>query len=140
MRTKLALILTLIFCVFSGITAHAEDTPAPIAAKLLQIMSQNLGQNGKVSTKDGALAGELSKNGKLDNNSRLVYVTTLSEVKAYAARNSCVVVNDPKLLSAGATVALINEGGKTKFFLSKKNMEIFGITFPDSIMRIATFV
>ena len=115
------------------------ELPAPVAAKLLILVSKGIGQGGKVATKDAAVAGELKNLGSLDGSARVAYATTDADVKADVGRNCCVISNNPKALSMGAVLALVYDGGKPKFIISRDNMNIFGITFPDQVLRIATF-
>lgn len=132
--TTLACVLTLA----SGLPCLA-DLPAPVTAKLLVLVSKGIGQGGKVSTKDAAVGGELKNLGAFDGSARVAYETNDADVKADVGRNCCVIGNSPRALGMGAVLALVDEGGKPKFIISRQNMEIFGITFPDAVLRIATF-
>lgn len=117
----------------------AAELPPPVAAKLLVMVSKGIGQGGRVAAKDPSIAGELKNLGSLDGNARVAWAVNEAEVKAEVARNRCVICNNPKLLSFGAVLALVEEGGKPKFIISRESMNIFGITLPDAVTRIATF-
>lgn len=133
---RLALLLALLM--FPAFALSAGELPLPIAAKLLMIISKGGGENGRIATKNAEMAAEYAKaGGEVNASSRIVWATAADEVRIGAMQRKCVVVNDPKLISTGAAIAIYEDGGKPKIAINQKAVQTSGIALSDAIIKAA---
>jgi general stress protein YciG len=131
--------LTRLFLVaLLGLPMMGGELPLPTAAKLLNLISRGAGENGRVACKNAEMAAEIGKvGGEVSPASRVAWATAVDEVRMYSMQRKCVVVNDPKLLSMGGSMAIFESDGKVKMLLNAKSIAASGVTLSDQIMKAA---
>lgn len=111
----------------------AGELPPETAAKLIKIIATATG--GKVSCRDSGMKAALEAAGiTVDGDSKLVWATNPVEIKMLKGR--LVVVGRKEFLSAGAGIALVEDGGKPKIYLNQAAITASGVTMPDAIYKV----
>jgi len=129
-------ILLFALLLLTPVLGHAQADLGTLRAKFVKIMAIPTG--GKVACKDADMSQALAAQGvSLDPNAQVAWATTPAEVKAYAADKRIVLVPKVELLSNGASLALIEEGGKMVFYLHYQNLQATGKTLADTVLRVA---
>jgi len=118
---------------------HAGDLAAPTVAKFIRVIASSGG--GKAACRDKEVAAELATLGvPVDAESKVVWVTLEAEVGKLAKLGRLVVGGKLEMLAAGASVALVAEGGRPTIYVSAKNLAGTGVTLPDSVLKISKVV
>lgn len=126
---------TMIALLFGGISAllPAGDLPPEVAAKLLKIIATSSG--GKVACRDAGMKAALEAAGvTVDGDSKIVWATNPIEVKML--KGKLVVVPRKEFMSAGAGIALVEDGGKPKIFLNQAAIAASGVALSDAIYKV----
>ncbi len=114
---------------------QAGELPPDITAKLLKILVTNAG--GKISCREPALKEALEAAGvAVEDNAKVVWVTNPAQAKMLKSQGKLVVGPSQALLSAGAGVALVEDGGKPKILLQMANVSASGVTLPDALLKV----
>jgi len=99
---------------------------------------------GRLDCLDDDVAAEMKTRGvALDVKSPIAYATNLVQVRSFNAMDKLVICNDKALLKEGATIAIVREDGKPAIYIDnarKKAFEEAGITFSDTLVKIAKFI
>jgi len=115
--------------------APAGDLPADVAAKLVKIIATATG--GKVSCRDSAMKAALEAAGvTVDGDSKIVWATNPVEIKMLRTQNRLVVTGNKNFLSSGASIAIVEDGGKPKIFLHQGNISASGVALSDAIYKV----
>ena len=115
------------------VAALAGDVPAPIAAKFVKIVS-----SGKVACKDAEMAGELTKAGAtVDPGAKFAWAASESEVKSLKAAGKCVLGSKLEWLGSGATLVIIEEGGKPQMIIHAGNLSASGASLPEAVLKVS---
>lgn len=131
MKLKTAAV-ALIFGAFTTWLPAGELAPE-VAAKLIKIIASATG--GKISCRDSGMKAALEAAGiTVDGDSKLVWATNPVEIKMLRGR--LVIVGRKEFLSAGAGIALVEDGGKPKIYLNQAAITASGVTMPDAIYKV----
>ncbi|MBK8792822.1 MAG: hypothetical protein IPN59_06605 [Holophaga sp.] len=131
MKLKIAVFALVVGSLSSWLPAG--ELPAETAAKLIKIIATATG--GKVSCRDAGMKAALEAAGiTVDGDSKLVWATNPVEIKMLRGR--LVVVGRKEFLSAGAGIALVEDGGKPKIYLNQAAITASGVTMPDAIYKV----
>jgi hypothetical protein len=115
----------------------AGDLAAPTLAKFIRVLMQSTTLKA-VACADKELAGELGNLGvALDPEAKLAWTENEKDIGHLARQGKLVICGNRAFLAAGASIAVINEGGRPAFYINIKNLAGTGITLPDNIMKIA---
>ena len=116
-----------------ALPALAGDVPPEMAAKFVKIVS-----SGKVACKDATMAGELAKVGAtVDPSSKFAWASSESEVKSLKAAGKCVLGNKLEWLTAGATLVIVEEGGKAQMIIHAGNLAASGASLPEAVLKVS---
>jgi len=127
----------LILCCALGMTAFAGDLPAELQVKFISLLARNAGSPGKVACRDGALHGELGKQGLAnDATSKVAWAASEAEVKTLKAAGKFVICGHLEWLPAGGSVAVVEEGGKPQIYLHMGNIAASGVALSDAVLKI----
>jgi len=122
---------------FFSVAMSAGDLPADVQAKFVKILASSAGSAGKVSCKNATLAAELSKQGvATDDGSKVAWASSEGEVKALKAAGKLVICPTLAWLSAGGSIAVVEEGGKPQIYLHMNNIAASGVTLSDAVLKI----
>ncbi|HJV89119.1 MAG TPA: hypothetical protein VJ623_02345 [Holophagaceae bacterium] len=111
----------------------AGDVPAPIAAKLVKIVS-----SGKVACKDSEMAAALTAVGvSVEPGAKFAWAASEGEVKSLKAAGKCVLGNKLEWLVSGATLVIIEEGGKPQMIIHAGNLTASGATLPEVVLKVS---
>lgn len=111
----------------------AGDVPAPIAAKFVKIIS-----SGHVACKDSEMAAALAAAGvTVDAGSKFAWAGSEGEVKALKAAGKCVLGNKLEWLTSGASLVIVEEGGKPQMIIHAGNLGASGATLPDAVLKVS---
>lgn len=69
--------------------------------------------------------------------SKIAWAGSEAEVKTLKAANRMVVVPKLEWLKQGASVAIVQEGGKPVMYLNMANVKASGLTLPDAVIKTA---
>ncbi len=115
--------------------APAGELPPEVAAKLIKIIASSAG--GKVSCRDSAMKAALEGAGvAVDGDSKVVWATNPVEIKMLRSQNRLVITGNKSFLANGASIALVEDGGKPKIFLHQPNIAASGVTLSDAIYKV----
>jgi hypothetical protein len=115
--------------------APAGDLPPEVAAKLIKIIATATG--GKVSCRDSAMKAALEGAGvTVDGDSKIVWATNPVEIKMLKSQNRLVITGNKNLLAQGASIAIVEDGGKPKIFLNQPAITASGVTLSDAIYKV----
>ncbi len=111
----------------------AGDVPAPIAAKFVKIIS-----SGKVACKDADMAAALTTVGAaIDPGAKFAWAGSEGEVKALKAAGKCVLGSKLEWLASGATLVIIEEGGKPQMIIHAGNLQASGASLPEAVLKVS---
>ena len=131
MKLKTTVCALLLGC-FSAFL-QAGELPPELAAKLIKIIASSSG--GKVSCRDATMKAALEGAGvTVDGDSRIVWATNPVEIKML--RNRLVIVGKKELLGSGASIAIVEDGGKPKIYLNQAAISASGVTLSDAIYKV----
>jgi len=129
---------TAVFALILGgfsVLAPAGDLPADVAAKLVKIIATATG--GKVSCRDSAMKAALEGAGvTVDGDSKIVWATNPVEIKMLRTQNRLVITGNKNFLGSGASIAIVEDGGKPKIFLNQANISASGVAISDAIYKV----
>lgn len=125
-----------IFLSCISFVARAGDLSPEVATKFIKIIASASG--GKVFTRDPAMKAALEAAGvTIDSGAKIYWCTTPGEVKMAAQQRRLCVVGQSSLLSAGAGVALTEDGGRPKIMINKAAVDASGVSLPDMIFKVS---
>ena len=111
----------------------AGDVPPAIAAKFVKIIS-----SGKVACKDADMAAALTAAGAaIDPGAKFAWAGSESEVKALKAAGKCVLGNKLEWLTSGATLVIVEEGGKPQMIIHAGNLSASGASLPEAVLKVS---
>ncbi len=113
------LIPSLCLVALLGTPLPAQDLPPQKLAQLLAILS-----GGPIACPNATVRNALDTadpKPTWDPNAKVAFANTLAEVQRLAREGKTVVTTDQALLHQGATVAIVQVDGKTRFVTNKKN-------------------
>jgi hypothetical protein len=129
---------TAVFALILGgcsVWAPAGELPAEVAAKLVKIIATSAG--GKVSCRDSSMKTALESAGvTVDSDSKIVWATNPVEIKMLRAQNRLVITGNKNFLANGASIAIVEDGGKPKIFLNQANIAASGVALSDAIYKV----
>ncbi len=124
---------TLLATAFFAVVASAADLPVEFQAKFVKILATSTGAAG-VDVSDPAMITALAKEGlKPEAASKVAYAASEAEVKKY--KGKLVICPNPDWLKAGASIAIVAEGGKPAILLHVENANASGVRLPDAIIK-----
>ena len=131
-KTKTALVIA-----FAVAALAAGELPPETQAKFIKILASSAGSAGKVVCNNGALAGELGKVGvSPDPGSKVAWASSEAEVKSLKGAGKLVICGKLEWLSAGGSIAVVEEGGKPQIYLNMGNIAASGVTLSDAVLKI----
>ena len=68
--------------------------------------------------------------------SRLTRASSPAEAKVLKGMGKLVISGRPEMLSAGASVAIVEDGGKPKILLHRANLAASGVAVSDAILKV----
>ena len=118
--------------------ASAGDLPPDLMAQFIKKLGPVVGQTGKATVKDPAMAELVKAQGvELTPDARLTYAATAAEIKAYKGQpNRVILVPRLDMLPLGGAIAVIEEGGKPQIYLHVANYQASGVPLSDMLLRI----
>lgn len=120
---------------FLSLGLYAGDLPTDVQAKFVKILALNAGAGSKVSCKDSTLLAELTKAGvSPDTGSKVAWASTEAELASL--KGKMIICGQVNWLSKGASIALVEEGGKPAIYLHMQNISASGVTLSDAILKI----
>ncbi len=115
--------------------ASAGELPPEVAAKLVRIIATATG--GKVSCRDSAMKAALEGAGvTVDGDSKIVWATNPVEIKMLRSQNRLVITGNKSFLANGASIAIVEDGGKPKIYIHQPNIAASGVTLSDAIYKV----
>jgi hypothetical protein len=125
---------------FCGGLLHAEDLAPATLAKILKLVVADAKESA-IACSDPLVRFELAKLGvTFDPESRVVWVKTLQEKTKYRGTNKVTISGQVSDLSAGVVVALVGEGGRCVFYVSKANADANKVALPAAIMKLGKVI
>lgn len=120
----------------AGPVANCEVAP-DLMAKFIKVIATHSGSAGRIDIKDPILVRALGELGvTADHSSRVAYSSDLAEVKALRASGKLVICNRLDLLSAGGSIAIVEEDAKATVYLHTGHISESGVKVSPAIMRI----
>lgn len=115
----------------------AGEVPANLKARVAKGILASSGVTSVICS-DATLASEFQKAGMTVGDSKVAYGADTAEVKALAAKGKLVICGSVADLSAGGSLAIVEEGGKPKVYLHMGNVAKSGVVLGDLVLKIAT--
>lgn len=118
-----------------GLNLFAGELPAETAAKLVKVVVNGAG--GKISCRDAAMKAALESNGvQTDGVSKVVWTSSVAEIKMLKSQGKLIITNRPEQLGMGAAIAIAEDGGKPKIYLHTGNLAASGVAISDAVLKI----
>lgn len=122
-------------CLYVG--AAAGELPAEIQAKFVRILASSAGSGGKVCCHDPGFRAELGKAGLAhDPAAKVAWAASEAEVKELKNVGKLVICGRLEWLSAGGSVAIVEEAGKPQVYLHMGNIAASGVPLSDAVLKI----
>jgi hypothetical protein len=121
---------------FCGCLLHADDLAPATLAKILKLVVADA-KEPAIACNDPLVRFELEKLGvTFDPDSRIVWVKTPQEKTRYRGTNRVTISGQVSDLSGGVIVALVGEGGRCVFYVSKANVDNNKVVLPAAIIKL----
>lgn len=115
----------------------AGELSVELQAKFIKILAANAGSVGKVACTSPAMLAQFERMGITpDPSAKVAWASSEAEVIAMKAAGKFVLCPDLDWLPKGASVAVIEEGGKAQIYLHMGHIAASGVTLSDSILKI----
>jgi len=127
----------------AALAATAPRIPTKDLGGFLKVIVASAGgqAQGRMDCLDDDVAAEMKGRGvTLDVRAPIAYADNLVQVRTFSSTDKLIVCSDKALLRDGATVAIVKEAGKPVIYIDgarKKHFEEAGITFSDTLLKIA---
>lgn len=119
-----------------GPNANGEVAP-DLMAKFIKVIATHSGSAGRIDIKDPILVKALGELGvAADPSAKVAYSANISEVKALRASGKLVICNRLDLLSAGGSIAIVDEDDKATVYLHTAHISESGAKVSPAILRI----
>jgi len=126
--------------VLCGSMARSEDLAPATVAKILKLVLTDAHET-TLACSDPFLKAELLKLGVVtDPESRIVWVKTPQEKAKFRGTDRLTISSQVSDLSAGVIVALVGEGGRSVFYVSKANAQANKISLPTGISKLGKVI
>lgn len=133
MKLKIAA-LALVFA-SSSAWMSAGELPPDVAAKLIKIIATASG--GKVACRDSTMKAALEGAGvAVDGDSKIVWATNPVEIKMLRTQNRLIITGNKNFLASGASIAIVEDGGKPKIYIQQANIAASGVALSDAIYKV----
>jgi hypothetical protein len=130
--------IALLLC--ASATLLAGDLAVPTVAKFIRVIASASGAS-KVACSDREVAGELASLGvQADPEAKVVWAGSERDAGRFAKLGRVVICGNIDWLNAGATIAIVAEGGRPALYISARNLAATGVAFPDTIMKISKVI
>jgi len=129
--------LSMILAAFVLTPIYAGDLPAEIQARFIKILANSANCGGRVGCKQPTLLPELAKLGiAVDSGAKVAWAASDVEAKALKSAGKLVICGKLEWLSAGAAIAVVDEGGKPQIYFQMSNLATSGVTLSDSVLKV----
>ena len=129
MSTAVALVFTL------GL--QAQSASVDLQAKFVKVLLASTGQFG-FACNEPALKAKLESMGvSVGPGFKLAWGSSEPEVRALKAQGRFIVCTNVDWLKDGASLAIVDAGGKPELYLDPANVKASGMALPDAIAHIA---
>jgi hypothetical protein len=123
-----------------GAQVHAEDLAPATLAKILKLVLADA-RESSIACADPQLKLELGKLGvAIDPDARIVWVKTPQEKTRVRGSNRLSISGQVSDLSAGIIVAMVGEGGRCVFYVSKANADASKVSVPTAIIKLGKVI
>jgi hypothetical protein len=123
-----------------GFGLQAEDLAPVTLAKIMKLVLVDA-KESSIACTDPMLRSELGKLGvAFDPESRVVWVKTPQEKARYRGSNRLTISGQVADLDAGIIVAMVGEGGRCVFYISKANADANKVTVPSAIVKLGKVI
>lgn len=107
-------------------------------AGYLRLISTQANSPGRVACKDLDMAMQLKKVGiSTDPRSTVAWASSAEEARAFRSEGKLVIGADQALVSAGAALVLVAEGGQVRLLIHLPSAKASGIPLSDALLRAA---
>jgi hypothetical protein len=125
----------------SAVAIRAGEVSAPTVAKILRIVATSSGSSGRISSLDPEVTAELTKLGVvLDPESPIVWAVSEKDIAKYVKQSKFVICGHVGLISQGACMAIVAEGGRPAIYFSPANASATKVAIPDTVVKIGKVV
>ncbi len=126
---------TLIALTLAATSLTAGELPADMAAKLVKVVVNGAG--GKIACRDASMATALQASGvAMDPGAKVAWASSPAEAKVLKGMGKMVISGRPEMLTAGAALAIVEDGGKPKILLHRANLAASGVAVSDAILKV----
>jgi len=126
--------------VLCGSLAQAEDLAPATVAKILKLVLADA-KEAAIACTDPFLMAELGKLGvPIDPTSKVVWIKTAQEKAKYRGSDRLTISGQVADLSGGVIVALVGEGGRSVFYVSRANAQANKISLPTGISKLGKVI
>lgn len=126
---------TLIALTLAAAGLNAGELPADMAAKLVKAVVNGTG--GKIACRDATMKSALEASGvPMDPSAKVAWASNPAETKMLKGMGKMVIAGRPEMLSAGASVAIVEDGGRPKILLHRANLAASGVAISDAILKV----
>lgn len=124
----------------AGSCLPAGDLAPEVAAKLVKLIVNGAGGQGKVACRDSAMKAAFEGQGLvIDSGAKVAWGSNPSEIKSLKTQGKLVICAKQEWLPQGASIAITDEGGRPKLFLNKAHVAVSGVGLSDDVLKIASF-
>jgi hypothetical protein len=130
-------ILSTALALVSAIGLYAQIAPLEVQAKFVKVLLTSTGQFG-FACNDEALKKKLEEMGvSVGPGFKFAWGASEAEVRALKAQNRFIICPNVAWLRLGASLAVVDEGGKPQLYVHPENVKASGVNLPDNIAKIA---
>lgn len=116
---------------------RAADVPVSEAAKLLLILANSAGSEGRVACKELDMVIQLKKQDiSVDAKANVAWAFTPEQTRTYAGQGKLVVCSSRKLFAEGGVIAFERINGRLTVFVHQGNLAKNAVTLPESFLRM----
>lgn len=123
-----------------GFGLQAEDLAPATLAKIMKLVVADA-KESSIACTDPLLKFELIKVGvPVDPEARIVWVKTPQEKAKFRGSNRLTISGLVTDLDAGIIVAMVGEGGRCVFYISKANADANKVAVPSAIVKLGKVI
>ncbi|HQL48222.1 MAG TPA: asparaginase, partial [Holophaga sp.] len=119
--------------IFRSMAANGDMVAGP--GRFDTLLMQTAG--GKIACRDASMATALQASGvAMDPGAKVAWASSPAEAKVLKGMGKMVISGRPEMLTAGAAVAIVEDGGKPKILLHRANLAASGVAVSDAILKV----
>lgn len=115
-----------------------EEVPPPLLAKIVRILANRVGAQGRIACTERVMAAELARLGMtIDPESMVAWGGSLAEVKALRPTRKLILCGRMDLLPPGGCIAIVVEDDRPTIYLHMRHLGDGKVLIPPDLYEIS---